>query len=293
MAKKLEFVEVEAEIIEPKEQAIEVVYTPAVISANLDDVEKRIREKIAPFEGAVFTDDMMNEAKAARKAINADSALLNKERIAIAKKYKEPLDAFENRVKQIDAYIKKVSEGIDIQVKDFEQRQKNAKKQRLQEHYEAYAGLLVPVVPFERIFDPKWLNATENEIKVHKSIENIVDDIAGDWNSLKKMQNNITHYAEAEACFFRTLDLASALSESERIDALEAEKQAELDRIANMKAEVESYAQPATIEPDEVKPIVISVSDRQTYRFEVACTPAEMIGLQEYMKANNIRGRMI
>ena len=235
MSKETEPQQVEAEVIEPEATTLEVTYTEATIASNMDALEAHVKRVVADYEGATYdltSAQAVKEAKHDRSYLNGIKKEIDERRKAVKREYNKPLDAFERRCRQITAIIDESSDAIKAQLDEAEQARKDALYSRLQQHYEEYAGLLVPVVPYERLHEAQWLNKTFGEIKAQQSLEAKVSDVARDWETLKAQQEAMPHYADAEREFFRTLDLGAALNAARSADE-------EDRRIAEMKAAME------------------------------------------------------
>ena len=249
MAKETEPQQVEAEVIEAEATTLEVTYTEATIASNMDALEAHVKKVVADYEGATYdltSAQAIKDAKHDRSYLNGIKKEIDERRKAVKREYNKPLDAFERRCKQITAIIDESTDAIKAQLDEAEQTRKDALYSRLQQHYEEFAGLLAPVVPYERLHEPQWLNKTFGEIKAQQALEAKVSDVARDWETLKAQQEAMPHYADAEREFFRTLDLGAALNAARLADE-------EDQRIAELKAAMAPEPKP---EPDpEPKPI--------------------------------------
>lgn len=246
--------EVVAEVIEEQGAPdLVVTYSPSVISANFDAMEDSIRAKVADYEGAKYDltkDESIKEAKHDRSYLNGIKKEIDERRKAVKREYNKPLDAFERRCKQITAIIDESTDAIKAQLDEAEQTRKDALYSRLQQHYEEFAGLLAPVVPYERLHEPQWLNKTFGEIKAQQALEAKVSDVARDWETLKAQQEAMPHYADAEREFFRTLDLGAALNAARLADE-------EDQRIAELKAAMAPEPEPEPMPEPEPEPVEI------------------------------------
>ena len=243
--------EVEAEVIENEATTLEVTYTEATIASNFDALEAHVRKVVSEYDGAVYdltSAQAVKEAKHDRSYLNGIKKEIDERRKAVKREYSKPLDAFERRCKQITAIIDESSDAIKAQLDEAEQARKDALYSRLQQHYEEFAGLLVPVVPYERLHEDQWLNKTFGEIKAQQALEAKVSDVARDWETLKAQQETMPHYADAEREFFRTLDLGAALNAARLADE-------EDRRIAELKAAMAPEPEPEPVSEPEPEPI--------------------------------------
>lgn len=214
MTKKTpEVISVEAEVIEPQQENLSIACNAGSISANFDALEAKVDAILADYKGwkpsADSTKDV-EQCKKQRTYLNGLAKDIDERRKAVKREYLRPLDAFEQRANGIRDKIKTVSDRLNDVAKQAEKAEKDAKEAEIREYYETYAELLAPVVPYERIADPKWLNKS---VKLNKALEELeakVDRIAKDWDSLKTL--NLEFYDQAEAHFFNTLDLGSSVA---------------------------------------------------------------------------------
>ena len=253
MAKETEPQQVEAEVIEAEATTLEVTYTEATIASNMDALETHVKKVVADYEGATYdltSAQAIKEAKHDRSYLNGIKKEIDERRKAVKREYNKPLDAFERRCKQITAIIDESTDAIKAQLDEAEQTRKDALYSRLQQHYEEFAGLLAPVVPYERLHEPQWLNKTFGEIKAQQALEAKVSDVARDWETLKAQQEAMPHYADAEREFFRTLDLRAALNAARLADE-------EDSRIAELKAAMAPEPEPEPMPEPEPEPVEI------------------------------------
>lgn len=253
MAEENRAEEVVAEVIEEQEAPdLVVTYSPSVISANFDALEKRVRKTVELYKGATYDltkADKIKEAKNDRSYLNGLKSEIEKRRKAVKREYNKPLAAFEKRCKEITSIIDGASDGIKAQLDQAEEDRKSRAMAKLKEHYETFAELLAPVVPYERLHEKQWLNKGFGEVKAKKALEEKVSAVARDWDTLKAQRGSMAHYEVAERELFRTLDLGSALNAARAADEEDA-------RIAAMREAVESRPAPRPAPRRQAEPAV-------------------------------------
>ena len=302
MAKETEPQQVEAEVIEAEATTLEVTYTEATIASNMDALEAHVKKVVADYEGATYdltSAQAIKEAKHDRSYLNGIKKEIDERRKAVKREYNKPLDAFERRCKQITAIIDESTDAIKAQLDEAEQTRKDALYSRLQQHYEEFAGLLAPVVPYERLHEPQWLNKTFGEIKAQQVLETKVSDVARDWETLKAQQEAMPHYADAEREFFRTLDLGAALNaarladeEDQRIAELKAAMAPEPEPEPMPEPEPEPMPAPAPMPTPMPAPMPAPVAEPlEAWTVEVpSATRSQMQALASVLKAQGITG---
>lgn len=87
------------------------------MSWNEEEVQKNLDELLAAYTGRVYTPESIKDAKADRAAVNKWDKQLGDALRAAKKLYTDPLEAFGQRIKAMQAQCKQVSGAIDQQVK--------------------------------------------------------------------------------------------------------------------------------------------------------------------------------
>lgn len=252
MAKETEPQQVEAEVIETEATTLEVTYTEATIASNMDALEAHVKKVVADYDGATYdltSAQAIKEAKNDRLYLNGLKKEIEERRKAVKREYNKPLAAFEKRCKEITSIIDGASDGIKAQLDQAEEDRKSRAMAKLKEHYETFAELLAPVVPYERLHEKQWLNKGFGEVKAKKALEAKVSAVARDWDTLKAQRDSMAHYEVAERELFRTLDLGSALNAARAADEEDA-------RIAAMREAVESKPAPRPAPRRRAEPVV-------------------------------------
>lgn len=248
-------IEAEAEVMGGSEE-LSVAYSPAVISANFDTLEAKVKELVKDYEGASYdlTDpSAVREAKRHRSYLNGIAKQIDERRKAVKREYMRPYEEFDKRAREVAKIASDVADSIKAQVDEAEERRKANRYAELQRHYEEFAGLLAPVVPYERLHDPKWLNKTCRTAEAE--LDEKVEKLAADWEGLKATFEGTEYYDVAERELFNTLDLGKAICAANTAKA-EAERIAELRRAMEGTVAEEPVPEPETAsepvsEPEE------------------------------------------
>lgn len=290
-AERFEEVEVlEAEVIEESVERIDL--TPAVIDAKsyLAALKTRLDQLLEPYadmdDEAICAMDA-KEAKTCRADLNRIIKEVEGQRKVVKEAYNEPLKRFEDAVKALLEPAKDGEKRLGQYINDQVQIQRDMRRMTLENAYEDYAPALVPVVPFDRIMEvtnTKWLNKSYSEVKATDELLGAVDRIAREWESLNGMADSLAFYQEAEAEFFRTLNLNDALELNRR----RTEEQAAIEA---MKAEVEANRQAVEPEPmpePEPEPVFVATDIRVPYVIRIDLSAFEKARLMDFIKAEGI-----
>lgn len=214
---------------------------------NKEEVQQNLDEMLAAYTGRVYTPEAIKDAKADRAAVNKWEKQLGDALRAAKKLYTEPLDAFSQSIKAMQAQCKKVSGAIDTQVKAVEQAQREEKASTLRLVYRDCIGELEELIPFERLLDEHWLNKTFDLSQAEKELRLRIETRR---NELKLIRD--TCGEDVEACtteYLRNLCVNDALQErSRRRNAREALRKAEAEREAAERAKASA---PVIVPPTE------------------------------------------
>lgn len=145
------------------------------MSWNEEEVQKNLDELLAAYTGRVYTPESIKDAKADRAAVNKWDKQLGDALRAAKKLYTDPLEAFGQRIKAMQAQCKQVSGAIDQQVKAVEQAEREEKASSLRLVYRDCIGELEPLISFDRLLVSQWLNKTFDLARASKELRLAVE----------------------------------------------------------------------------------------------------------------------
>lgn len=289
------------------ELRVNEVAIPEKISFNYEELKAELTEKVAFYETLVYTDDQVKDAKADRATLNKLKKTLNDERIRREKEYMQPFNEFKAQVNEIIGIIDKPIAVIDKQVKEFE-NQKKANKQNAIEELFATIGFQ-NFVTLEKIWDPKWLNASVSMKSIEEQMRSRMYQIGDDVLTL----HNLPEFGfEATEVYKQTLDINKAIKEAQRMaeitkakadseakkKAAEEARKAEEERKAKEIKEEQRVIVPTepheqAVTPPEPVQSADSTQERMVVRFEVLLTTEDAYALKEFFKSRSIEFKAI
>lgn len=284
-------IEADAEVIEGSEE-LSVTYTPSVIKANLDDLEARVRAMVADFEGAEYdlTDQSaIRDAKRHRTYLNGIAKQIEERRKAVKREYMRPYEDFDKRAREVAKIATDVADGIKVQLDEAEENRKAAKLAELEGHYEEFAGLLAPVVPYERFHDPKWLNKGCSTSKAFAELDEKVEKLASDWESLKSAFGETEYYDVAERELFNTMDLGLAIAAAQTTKT-QAERIAALKEAMDHSIEPEPAPEPVPAPAEVVESPNEAQEAVHDYVIETRCTSRQAHAIAMHLKSIGLTG---
>lgn len=204
------------------------------IEWNHEEIKKEVAEKVEYYKTLVYTEDQVKDAKADRATLNKFVKALEDKRKEIKKQCLAPYDKFEAEMKEVLAIVNEPIGLIDSQIKGFEEEQKAKKLEEVKQAF-ADAGFQ-EFVKFDQVFDSKWLNKS----KSISSIKDEMNDLVMKIGTEVKTINSLPAFSfEALAVYKETLDISQAITEGQRLERIQKEKEA---HEAEMKAKAEAAA---------------------------------------------------
>lgn len=205
------------------------------IEWNKAELEAAVKAKVDSYKGIVYTEETLKSAKADKAELNNLLKAIEERRKKVKEIINEPYADFEKELKSVTDLIKRQTEEIGKQIDSFEDKQREEKKQKIQEAYDSAIGDLKEVLPFTKVFDSRYLNKT---YKLNTAISEVKAKIEQVKTDLSTIESVCGKYAlNAKDVYVRTLDLSKALAEEKRLKELEEKLEAE--RIRKQKEEEE------------------------------------------------------
>ena len=192
-----------------------------------------VRNKVASYEGIVYTEETVKSAKNDRAELNNLVKAIDERRKKVKEVINQPYAEFEKELKEITDLIKKQSAEIDEQVKAFETAEKEEKKAKIMEAYENAIGNLEEILPFSKVFDQRYLNKTYKLETAISEVQKRIEQVKTDLETIESVCG--TYKLNAKDVYVRTLDLSKAMAEEKRLKDLEEKLEAE--RIQKKKDE--------------------------------------------------------
>ena len=283
------------------ELKMQEVQFPKVIEFNFEELKKEITDKAELYKNMVYTDDTIKEAKADKATLNKFIKVLEDKRKEVKKECLQPYEEFEKQIKELVTIVDEPVKLIDQQVKEFEDKKKADKLEKIKEFWESTTH--PDWLTCKAIFDQKWLNATTSMKKIHEAITERLEQVALDLNTLE----SLPEFAfEAVETYKNTLDVNKAIAEGQRLADIqkrkaeaEAAKAAEEERKA-AEAEKQQAAQPepqpeAKAENTPSQPAAEPQTEAAAswIRFEACMTVDQAMKLKQFFDAEGISFRAI
>lgn len=203
------------------ELKVEEIKALAPIQFNYEDIKKWVTEKAKEYKSVVYTEETITSAKTDRATLNKVAKAINDEKIRIKKEVLKPFEDFENKCKELQGIITDASNSIDVQVKAFEEKEQNEKKDQIKLIFNEYIGEFKDLIDFDSIFNPRWLNKTYTMKKIEEEINHLVVKTKDDLNVIENTIDDESLLPQIKIYYFKNINdsavLGNALQEYQRL----------------------------------------------------------------------------
>ena len=267
------------------------------IQWNYEAVKKWVEDGLKAYEGRVYTEDTVAQAKKDRATLNKLVEAIDGKRKEMKKLYLEPFEVFDGQAKGLIETVKKQSAEIDAQVKAFENFQKEKKKAAIVKAYDEMIGDLKELVPYEKLHEPKWLNVSTSLATASTELAGKIDRIISGLAAIDKLDIDPEIATQVKGTFLKGFELAAALAEKDKLE----KQRNELNRLKAAKnAQEAPQASKGEIIRQETEnsagakitaagSIPDDTAEKYTVIFKVEATAEQLGALKSFLKTNNIK----
>lgn len=280
----------------------EVAIPEEIKVLNFEELKAELKDKAEYYGSLLYTDEQIKDAKADRAMLNKFKNTANSERIRKEKEYMNPFNQFKSQINELIAIVDKPIAVIDERIAAYNDEQKAQKKKAIEE---LFAGMgFQSFVTLEKIWDPKWLNASTSMKSIEEQMRARMYQIGDDVYTLSQLPE---FGFEATEVFKQTLDINKAISEAKRMSeiakakadaeakkkAAEESRKAEEERKAKEIKEEQTVPHEQAVTPQEPVQSADSTQERMVVRFEVLLTTEDAYALKEFFKSRSIEFKAI
>ena len=162
-----------------------------IVSWDFPALKAELQEYLSDYAALIYTDETIKDAKNDRAYLNKAKKVIEDARKAYKARCLEPYEAIEPQIKELTDLIEERRLQIDETVKDYENRQKESKKKEVREYFDRISGCFGKNAErvYQKIFDPKWTNASTNTAKYREEIQIAVGSVNRDLESIKALNS--------------------------------------------------------------------------------------------------------
>lgn len=251
----------------------------AKVEDNITEAKQYALDLKDYYSKLVFTPEQLNEAKDERAGINKIVKSIADYRKNIVAEFKKPIDLFETTAKETEKILKETADFVDVQVKKFENEEKDKKKKQIEEIYNSLVEELKDVVTLEKIFDEKWLNKGSKLTSIEAEIKDKLEKIRSGLKAIEDLKSEFE--LELKNTFLQDFDITRAIFKNIQLQ----EQKQKLAKVEEVKEEI-VQEKVETMLKEKVKE---DVSDPVlTYTLKITGTLSKQKALKEFLVLNKM-----
>lgn len=260
------------------------------IAFNHEEIKKELALRLEKYKGLTYSDKEIKIAKSDKAKLKKFKDALDEKRKEIKRQCLEPYEKFEIKMNEIFGLIDEPIAEIDKQVKAFEEKKKQEKRQIIEGVYSENIGDLKEILPIKKLWNDKWLNVTYKLSVITKEILTAIENTKKDLDVIESLGTEFE--LQIKDKYMQTLDLSAALAEKARLEQqkikLEKYKKAQEAKVEHPKTKKEESipVTPVTQAPLES---FNATGKLEMLEFRVWVTPEQKAALKEYILTNKIK----
>ncbi len=261
------------------------------IQWNAEALKNEIAQKAQEYKNIAYTAEQSAEMKKDRAKLNALVTAIEDQRKAVKRFYQVPYEKFEAQVKEVLAPVREAISLIDSGLAEIEEKYRQDKQEKMNGYYEAEAGDLKSLIPFERTVKGEYYKRTFTDKKLEQAYKDFFFRVREDLLALEELPEQYRDKAALK--YVESFSLSDALREGKRLEEMErvmkerrARKEAEAQAAAK-RADVVPPAQVTVTEEGPVVPQDITEKKLQL-DFRVRGTRQQLMALKKFMEDNGI-----
>ena len=254
----------------------------ATVTNNINEVKEYALAMKEYYSKLVFNEDQVKIAKDERASVNAMVKKVADYRKDIVKEFKKPIDEFEATAKETETILKETSSLIDVQVKKYEDEEKNKKKLECQKLFDEKIDDLKELVSFEKAFKSSWLNKTTKMSEVERDITDLIAKVNSGIKAIEELNSEFE--TELMNTFLEDFDITKAIFKNTQLkERKEAMAKTEIAKEETRQEEIKEMVS---------KPIEVNEEEKdimKRYTLKITANYTNMMALRHFMDLNEIK----
>lgn len=261
------------------------ITTVGKVEDNILEAKKYALELKEYYSTLVFNDEQISEAKDERASINKAVKKISDYRKNIVAEFKKPIELFEATAKETEKILKETSDFVDLQVKNFENKEKETRKENAKKIYENNIEELKEILPFEKIFNDKWLNKGNwkedgTSPIIEKEIIEVREKVRKELKAIEELHSEFE--LEIKNSYLQDFDLSKAILKNNQLQ----EQKKAFEKVAETKEEI-VQEKVETMLKEEVKEE--NIDPIKEYTLKITAPISKLMALRKFLELNKIK----
>ena len=185
---------------------------------DFPSLKTELQAYLSEYEGLVYTDETIKDAKKDRATLKKAKDVIEDAKKAYRNRCLEPYDRILPQITELVDLIEGRRKQIDETVKAYENMKREAKEKDVREYYDRISESLGPYAEriYEKVFDPKWTNATTSTGKYREAIQNVVASVTRDMAKIIELTSPFEE--TLKEAYLDTLSMDAVLQKKEELE---------------------------------------------------------------------------
>ena len=253
----------------------------ATVEDNIIEAKEYALNLREYYSKLVFTEEQISEAKEERASINKVVKKIADYRKNIIAEFKKPIELFETTAKETEKILKETADFVDVQVKNYEEREKEEKRKQIETIYNELVGeeTISNLINLNMLFDERYLNKTYKIEDVEKDLVGKIRKIANDIRTIKDLESE--YEVSLINKYLQNFDLGAVITENKRLQELKKETQKIEEKQEEIKKEQINEMLTKEIKTEDIDPI-------KEYTLKITAPLSKLKSLRQFLELNKM-----
>lgn len=253
----------------------------AKVEDNIAEAKEYALQLKEYYSKLVFTDNQLDEAKDERISINKIVKKISDYRKNIIAEFKKPIEQFEKTAKETEKILKETADYVDIQVKNFEGKEKQKKKEQIEIIFNQLLEeeAISDLITLNMLFDERYLNKTYKIEEVEKNLLEKIKKIANDVQAIKDL--NSEYEVSLINNYLKNFDLSIVIAENKKLHELKNKSQQLEEKKEEIKKEKVEVLLTKKIETEDIDPV-------KEYILKIKAPLSKQKALRNFLELNDM-----
>lgn len=261
-----------------------IIENPEQGIANYEPLKAAAQDMAAVYGSQLVSVDAIKDAKTDMAMLRKLAKTASDMRIKIEREHAAKIATVTKQLKEVAGIFTDAAAKIDSQVKAYDEERKAARMEEIRQIYAEEIGDMADIIPFDKLYQPDWLNKTTTDKTVRGDIQTAVINAQTGIEQIKGLGS--PHENAILSAFLERLSLADALAAKKRLEDMDAAMKRRQEETVKTVENVVEAIKEAVTEPVYVKDEPLD-EDGMDFTFTVKnATQAHLEALTAFLEEN-------
>lgn len=253
----------------------------AKVEDNIEEAKEYALQLKEYYSKLIFTDNQLDEAKNERISINKIIKKISDYRKNIIAEFKKPIEQFENTAKETEKILKETADYVDNQVKNFEGKEKQKKKEQIEIIFNQLIEeeAISDLITLSMLFDERYLNKTYKIEDVGKDLSEKIKRIVNDVQAIKNL--NSEYEVSLINKYLDNFDLSIVIAENKKLYELKNKSQQLEEKKEEIKKEKVEVLLTKKVDTENIDPV-------KEYVLKIKAPLSKLKALRQFLELNDM-----